>query len=166
ANTICYYARLHDGQNAHLSLVTLLTELSRENLFTMSPAGIAGAEGDIFCPDGNMAGAAAVAEMLLQSHKGYIEFIPALPQEWNSGSFTGLCVRGGGVVSAQWHKGRLTSATLTATNDNNFSLLIPDNCKLTVKINDVVSDSLTISDRLLQVSLRKNEICEIICDKK
>lgn len=166
ANTICYYARLHDGQNAHSSLVTLLTELSRENLFTMSPAGIAGAEDDIFCPDGNMAGAAAVAEMLLQSHKGYIEFIPALPQEWNSGSFTGLCVRGGGVVSAQWHKGRLTSATLTATNDNNFSLLIPDNCKLTVKINDVVSDSPTISDRLLQVSLRKNEICEIICDKK
>ena len=161
ANTICYYARLHDGNNAHTSLVTLLTELSRENLFTMSPAGIAGAEGDIFCPDGNMAGAAAVAEMLLQSHKGYIEFIPALPQEWNSGSFEGLCVRGGGVVSAEWNKGKLTSATLTATCDNNFSILIPNDCKIKVVINGVETGTPAIIDRMLSVALHKNDKCEI-----
>jgi alpha-L-fucosidase 2 len=161
ANTICYYARLHDGDNAHTSLVTLLTELSRENLFTMSPAGIAGAEGDIFCPDGNMAGAAAVAEMLLQSHKGYIEFIPALPQEWNSGSFEGLCVRGGGVVSAEWSKGKLTSATLTATCDNNFSILIPNDCKIKVVINGVETGTPSITDRMLSVALHKNDKCEI-----
>ncbi len=161
SNTICYYARLKEGNNAQESLTTLLTELSRENLFTISPAGIAGAEGDIFCPDGNMAGAAAVAEMLLQSHKGYIEFIPALPDEWNTGSFEGLCVRGGGVVSANWHNGKLTTATLTATCDNNFNILTPNDCKLKVLINGAETSTPTITDGLLSVTLHKNDKCEI-----
>ena len=52
----------------------------------LTAAGIAGAEGDIFCPDGNMAGSAAVAEMLLQSHEKYIVPLPSIPDEWSNGA--------------------------------------------------------------------------------
>ena len=53
-------------------------------MFTVSPAGIAGAGEDIFAFDGNTAGAAGIAEMLLQSHDNCIELLPCLPKEWKT----------------------------------------------------------------------------------
>ena len=161
ANTICYYARLRDGENANKSLVTLLTELSRENLFTMSPAGIAGAEGDIFCPDGNMAGSAAVAEMLLQSHKGYIEFLPALPESWSDGSFSGLCVRGGAEVSASWQNGVLKSAAVVAGVDNEFRILLPQGYDYSLYVNNAKVVSSADDDGFWVVSLKSGDKCEL-----
>ena len=162
ANTVCYYARLKEGDNAEESLRTLLTDLSRENLFTMSPAGIAGANEDIFCPDGNMAGSAAVAEMLLQSHKGYIEILPALPSAWSDGSFTGLCVRGGGEVSASWHDSRLKSLTLTAKVDNHFKILIPDCKHYSICIDGIATNVTTDANNLATVALNNGSKCEIM----
>ena len=158
---ICYYARLRDGENANNSLVTLLTELSRENLFTMSPAGIAGAEGDIFCPDGNMAGSAAVAEMLLQSHKGYIEFLPALPESWSDGSFSGLCVRGGAEVSASWQNGVLKSAAVVAGVDNEFRILLPQGYDYSLYVNNAKVVSSADDDGFWVVSLKSGDKCEL-----
>ena len=59
---------MKDSEKAYSSVKQLLGKLSRENMFTVSPAGIAGAGEDIFAFDGNTAGAAGMAEMLLQSH--------------------------------------------------------------------------------------------------
>ncbi|MCD8318687.1 MAG: hypothetical protein LUC45_07565 [Paraprevotella sp.] len=70
---ICFYARLKDAPKAEESLNTLLTNFSRENLLTISPKGIAGAPFDVFVFDGNAAGAAGLAEMLVQGHEGYVE---------------------------------------------------------------------------------------------
>jgi alpha-L-fucosidase 2 len=47
--------------------------------------------------------------MLLQSHEGYINPIPALPTEWAAGSYSGLCARGAFEVSAAWKEGQLTN---------------------------------------------------------
>ena len=82
ANMICMYARLKDAQEAYKSVQLLQGKLSRENLMTVSPGGIAGAEGDIYSFDGNPAGTAGMAEMLIQNHEGYVEFLPCLPIEW------------------------------------------------------------------------------------
>lgn len=126
ANMICFYARLKDSEKAYDSVKQLLGKLSRENMFTVSPAGIAGAGDDIFAFDGNTAGAAGIAEMLLQSHDGCIELLPCLPEEWKDGSFKGLCARGGVEIDANWKNARIENTALKATAPVKFSLRIPN----------------------------------------
>lgn len=75
--------------------------------------------------DGNFGGTAGIAEMLIQSQNGYIQFLPALPDAWPDGSFKGFCVRGGGVVNAEWTDHKVTSAELTANVSNRFKIMVP-----------------------------------------
>lgn len=121
ANMICLYARLFDAKKAYESVVQLQREFTRENLLTISPEGIAGAPYDIFIFDGNEAGGAGIAEMLIQSHEGYIELLPALPQQWNTGYFKGLCIRGGGEVDLKWKDGQVQDIVIKAATDNKFT---------------------------------------------
>ena len=66
-NNINFYARLGNGDKAYESLQGLYTGFMRENLMTVSPAGVAGAEEDIFSFDATEAAVAGMCEMLLQS---------------------------------------------------------------------------------------------------
>ena len=112
ANLVNYYARLLDGEAAHKHLVGLLANAAEDSLLTYSRGGVAGAQSNIFSLDGNTAGAAGIAEMLLQSQAGQIHLLPALPSAWPQGSINGLCARGGVEVSLSWAAGRLISASL------------------------------------------------------
>lgn len=108
------FARLHEGNRAYDQLAYLIAELCFDNLLTYSKAGIAGAETNIFVADGNFGAAAAVAEMLLQSHAGEIHLLPALPKQWHTGRITGLRARGNVEVDIQWQCTELSEATIHA----------------------------------------------------
>lgn len=135
ANMICMYARLKDAQEAYKSVQLLQGKLSRENLMTVSPGGIAGAEGDIYSFDGNPAGTAGMAEMLIQNHESYVEFLPCLPVEWKDGSFKGLCLKGGAEATAEWTNAVINKASLKATADQVLKVKIPQGKKYRVLLN-------------------------------
>lgn len=122
ANLINYYARLFDGVAAHHHLLELLSKDTDCSLLTYSRSGVAGATQNIFAVDGNCAGAAGVAEMLLQSQGGEIHLLPALPAAWPNGHVSGLCARGGFQVALWWKDAKLQSATLSSNTGGRCSV--------------------------------------------
>lgn len=96
-------ARLKEAEKAHEIFGKFIVEKTLPNLWTVHPP---------FQIDGNLGVMSGVAEMLLQSHEGVIEVLPALPKAWKSGSFNGLVARGNFKVSALWQNHNIQIITI------------------------------------------------------
>lgn len=162
ANMICMYARLKDAQEAYKSVQLLQGKLSRENLMTVSPGGIAGAEGDIYSFDGNPAGTAGMAEMLVQNHEGYVEFLPCLPVEWKDGSFKGLCLKGGAEATAEWTNAVINKASLKATVDQVLKVKVPQGKKYRVLLNSKEAIANPDAKGLITVDMKRGDLLELL----
>ncbi|SET75650.1 glycoside hydrolase family 95 protein [Thalassotalea agarivorans] len=102
---INFMARLHDGEAAKHHLDVLYQKSTSINLFDFHPP---------FQIDGNFGATAAIVEMIVQSHGGFIDLLPALPSEWQTGTLLGVKARGGIVIDIQWNHGQLTQAALSS----------------------------------------------------
>lgn len=104
------FARLDDGESAYNELAETLATHVYGNLWAVHPP---------FQIDANFGYAAAVNEMLIQSHTGVIELLPALPGAWADGAARGLRARGGFEVDMEWRHGKLLHAEIRNVSSPN-----------------------------------------------
>ncbi len=139
------FARLGDGENAECHFRKLLTKSTLPNLFDTHPP---------FQIDGNFGGAAAVAEMLLQSHLGYITFLPAAGKDV-SGSFTKLKARGNIEVSAEFKHGKTVKFELCSADDREVKV---EACGMS-SLTDAQGNTIMPENGFFRLPLKGEEAC-------
>jgi len=127
AHRLNLWARTKRGERAYDLYRQLLSTGTNNNLWDTHPP---------FQIDGNLGGTSGVAEMLLQSHEGYIEPLAAIPAAWSDGSYSGLVARGNFEIAAKWAGNQMQSIKVTSNAG--------EPCKL--KYYNVASAVVTASD--------------------
>jgi alpha-L-fucosidase 2 len=104
------WARLGNGAKAMDNFVFAMHNYTTNSLFSLCSRAMQ--------VDGSFGMAAAVVEMVLQSHENELDLLPALPGSWKDGEVQGLCARGGFEVGLRWTAGRLEYATILSKSGN------------------------------------------------
>lgn len=122
---INFFARFKDGESAFERVQGLLRNCTADNLLDFHPP-------QLFQIDGNLGGAAGMAEMLVQSHLGtpdsrIVELLPALPKAWPAGYVKGIKARGNITLDMAWKDGRLTEVSILSPTDREVTVRMPTN---------------------------------------
>jgi alpha-L-fucosidase 2 len=129
AYKLLFWARLRDGNRAFKLFRELLNITQRTDINYGAGGGVYDnllSAGPPFQIDGNFGATAGIAEMLIQSHEGYISLLPAIPDAWKKyGSVKGLKARGNYTVNLSWRNGLITS----------YQVFSPTGSSVKVKIN-------------------------------
>ena len=115
------WARLYDGEKALSIYRGYIKEQCHMSLFAM------GGPKDILLVEGALGATAAISEMIVQSHEGVIDLLPALPNEWSTGEFNGVCVRGGFELHMKWKNKTITSVVIHSKEGKTCALLAKGN---------------------------------------
>lgn len=139
---INFWARLHDGNHAYKLLRELLKLTGMEGT---DYANGGGTYPNLLCAhppfqiDGNFGGTSGIGEMLLQSHDGVVNLLPARPDSWASGEVKGLKARGGYELDMTWANGKLTRVVVRSALGGNCRLRVPN--ALTATGNDTLKSA-------------------------
>jgi alpha-L-fucosidase 2 len=123
------WARLWDGNRSYKMYRELLRYVDPDGKKTEKPRRRGGTYPNLFDAhppfqiDGNFGGAAAVAEMLVQSNENEIWLLPALPDAWDNGSVKGICARGGFEISMEWNAKILKKVIVFSKNGGKTKLI-------------------------------------------
>ena len=127
---VCLWARLLDGNHA----MTLIREQIKPAIGAFSYGQQGGTYPNMFDAhppfqiDGNFGCTAGIAEMLVQSHEGFIRLLPALPDEWKRGKVSGLCCRGGFEIKELcWEDGAITRCSIISHNGGTLHVMLDGN---------------------------------------
>ena len=127
AHRLCAWARTGDGNKAYQLLGNLLKTCTYPNLWDVHPP---------FQIDGNFGGVAGMTEMLLQSHDGCITLLPAIPDEWDTVSFTGLKARGNFTIDCEYAHGTIRRIVIVSAVGGKVRLRMEKIAGLVVKNNE------------------------------
>ena len=129
---MCVWARLQDGDRAHRIMSSMIKTSFTPNLLATHPP---------FQIDANFGYAAAVCEMLLQSHTGEIQLLPALPQAWQNGKASGLMARGNFTVDIEWKDGKVVNYRITSPERREVKVRV--NGQLKTMNSEVLKEQIT-----------------------
>jgi len=145
AYKLLFWSRLQDGNRAFKLLKEILKPTLRTDINYGAGGGVYPnmlSAGPPFQIDGNFGSTASIAEMLMQSHDGFIELIPSIPEIWKaSGEVKGLKARGNFTVDFKWKDGKIIK----------YYIGSPTGGKVKIKVNGVVTEIMSnkIGQRVL-----------------
>jgi len=158
-----FWSRLGDGNRAYKLFKSLLTPSYQPETPSKRSGGTFP---NLFCAhppfqiDGNFGGTAGIMEMLLQSHEGFINLLPAIPTSWDEGTFKGLKARGGATVDVSWKNGKPTFANIKSAYGGTYKLKVPESVT-TVQVKGKGINKKFSKEKFIEIPIYKGASVEV-----